>query len=727
MGNGSPERRLAAIVAIDVVGYSRLMGADEVGTLRILKAHQDILTPMVVEHGGRLVSTAGDGLLLEFPSVVEALDCSIEVQAIMAERNAGIADDKQMLFRIGINLGDIIVHTDNDVFGDGVNVAARIEQLASPGGICISRTVRNHVRDRMSVNLEDMGEITVKNIARPIRVFRVLKEGEVAAPPAKQRRLWQTYAVAAVVCLALIGGATGWWSQQPDFEPADPAKYVFSIPDKPSIAVLPFDNLTGDKSQEYLSDGLTENIIAVLANIPDLFVIARNSSFTYKGKATKVQTVAEDLGVRYVLEGSVQKSGNKIRVTAQLVDALNGKHLWAERYDRPLIDFLEIQDEIAREVMTQMQVHLTVGSSAIPVAESFGDNLKAQNKYWQALQRFQTFSKKGHFDAEKLYQELLIEVPNNKEVIRMLGWVEWQKLALQLTNDPGGTFKKAREYAEAAMALETDKESAFGPHALFATLDLFELKHDSAIAHADLVVKSAPSTAQELGLAGWVKAASGQHEEGLKLLQQTMRVEPDYAGWIPLSVQEYLVALERYDEAKIIANGVLASSNGDARFRLATLFILAVISVHEGDMETANEMVTEILNANPKANISDYQKRLYFVKDREFIERYLDALRTAGLPENPPLKTPDKPSIAVLPFANLSDDKDQEYFADGMTDDLITDLSKISGLDVIARNSVFTYKGKNVKAQEVARDLNVSHVLEGSVRRAGEKSASTPS
>jgi len=722
MGNGSPERRLAAIVAIDVVGYSRLMGADEVGTLRILKAHQDILTPMVVEHGGRLVSTAGDGLLLEFPSVVEALECSIKIQAIMEERNAGIADDKQMLFRIGINLGDIIIHTDNDVFGDGVNVAARIEQLAPPGGICLSRTVRNHVRDRMSVNLEDMGEIEVKNIARPIRVFRVLKDGETAAKPARKTPAWQKFAaIAAVVVVLIAGGAGWWWSQQPDFEPADQTKYAFSIPDKPSIAVLPFDNLTGDESQEYLSDGLTENIIAVLASTPDLFVIARNSSFTYKGKATKVQNVAEDLGVRYVLEGSIQQSGDRIRVTAQLVDALNGKHLWAERYDRPLTDFLKIQDEIASELMTQMQVHLTVGRSAVPVAESFGDNLPGLKKYWQALQRFQTFSKKGHFDAEKLYQELLTELPNNKEVIRMLGWIQWQKIRLQLTKNPGKTIKKAREYAEAALALEKDKESAYGPHTLFATLDLFERKHDSAIVHADRVLKSAPSTAQEIGLVGWVKASSGQPEEGVKILQQTMRIEPDYAGWIPLSVQYHLMAMERYDEAKVVANGVLASVNNDVRSRKSTLYILAAISVFENDVEQAKNLIAEILKANPKENISDLQKQLYYIQDQENVQRYLDALRLAGVPESPPVKAPDKPSIAVLPFANLSDDKDQEYFADGMTDDLITDLSKISGLDVIARNSVFTYKGKNVKVQEVARDLNVSHVLEGSVRRAGGK------
>lgn len=347
MENGNPERRLAAIVAIDVVGYSRLMGADEAGTLKILKAHQQALTSLVEHHGGRLVSTAGDGILLEFPSVVEALDCSMKIQALMDIRNLEVADDKKMLFRIGINLGDIIIHTDNDVFGDGVNVAARIEQLAPAGGICISRSVRNQVRDKMDVNLEDMGEIDVKNITRPIRVFRVLKEGEVASKPPRKKSLWQKYAAAAAVLVALVGGgASLWWQAQPDFEPTDTAMMTFKLPEKPSIAVLPFDNLSDESSQEYFADGMTDDLITDLSKLSGLFVISRNSTFTYKNKAVKIRKVAEELGVRYVLEGSIRRIGDQVRINAQLIDALSGFHLWAERYDGSMTDVFQLQDRV---------------------------------------------------------------------------------------------------------------------------------------------------------------------------------------------------------------------------------------------------------------------------------------------------------------------------------------------------------------------------------------------
>ena len=316
MAENEPTRRLTVIVAIDVAGYSRLMGEDDAGTLKRLKEHRAVVDPISTEHVGRIVGETGDGALFEFPSVVEAVNFATKTQALMAERNADMPDDQKMLFRIGINLGDVLAEGDT-LYGDGVNVAARLEGLAEPGGICISRTVRDNVRDRMEIALEDMGEVEVKNIARPVRVFRVLAEGEVAKTPRKPfpTKRWVA-AAAALLLVVVVGGGVWRWQEQPDFEPVDPAKMAYALPEKPSIAVLPFDNLTGDKEQDYLGDGLTENIIAVLSTSPLLFVIARNSSFTYKGKPTKVQIVAEQLGIRYVLEGSVQRSGEQLRVPA---------------------------------------------------------------------------------------------------------------------------------------------------------------------------------------------------------------------------------------------------------------------------------------------------------------------------------------------------------------------------------------------------------------------------
>jgi len=310
----SQTRRLAAILAADVAGYSRLMGADEEGTLTELKAiRRELSDPKIKEHRGRIVKTTGDGLLIEFASVVDAVRCAVEVQREMAERNAEVPSDRRIEFRMGINLGDII-RDGRDIYGDGVNVAARLEALAEPGGICVSRVVRDQVRDKLGFAFEDMGEQQVKNIARPIRVHRVV-----------------------------LG-------ERPDpFEPAmgESTKPSLALPDKPSIAVLPFQNMSGDPEQEYFADGMVEEIITALSRIRWLFVIARNSSFTYKGRAIDVTQVGRELGVRYVLEGSVRKAGSRVRITAQLIDAANSAHLWADRFDGSLEDVFELQDNVA--------------------------------------------------------------------------------------------------------------------------------------------------------------------------------------------------------------------------------------------------------------------------------------------------------------------------------------------------------------------------------------------
>src|ERR1700736_2024549 len=314
MAEARVQRRLAAILAADVAGYSRLMGADEEGTLAALKEmRRGLADPKIKEHRGRMVKTTGDGLLVEFASVVDAVRCAVEVQHEMAERNAGVPDERRIQFRIGINLGDII-KDGRDIYGDGVNVAARLEALAEPGGICVNRVVRDQVRDKLDFVFEDAGEQRVKNIARPLRVYHV-RPGRVAG------------------------------------EEMNAPQLPLALPDKPSLAVLPFTNMSGDPEQEFVSDGIAEDVISALSHYPSLFVIARNSTFTYKGRAVDVKQVGRDLGVRYVLEGSLRKSGNRIRVTAQLVEAETGKHVWAERYDRDLADIFDLQDQVTASVV----------------------------------------------------------------------------------------------------------------------------------------------------------------------------------------------------------------------------------------------------------------------------------------------------------------------------------------------------------------------------------------
>jgi adenylate cyclase len=316
MAEERTERRLAAILAADVVGYSRLMGIDEKGTARAMREHRTAVDPIVAGHGGRIVKTTGDGILLEFPSIVAAVECAIAVQKLMTERNVDVPQDRRLLFRIGINLGDILIEND-DILGDGVNIAARLEGIAEPGGICISESSYQQVRDRLAIPFEDMGEQQLKNIARPVRTYRVPNDGTLA-------------------------------TERP----------TLALPDRPSIAVLPFSNMSGDVEQDYFADGMVEDVITGLARIKWLFVIGRNSSFAYKGKSIDIRQVGRELGVRYMLEGSVRRANARVRITSQLIDAQTGAHLWAERYDRPLDDIFALQDEITLSVIGAIEPSL---------------------------------------------------------------------------------------------------------------------------------------------------------------------------------------------------------------------------------------------------------------------------------------------------------------------------------------------------------------------------------
>ena len=386
MAEEGTERRLAAIMSADVVGYSRLMEADEVGTLARLKSHREALIDCTIsEHQGRIVKEMGDGLLVEFPSVVEAVRCAVEIQGEMAARNAEVPQDRRIVFRIGINVGDVIV-TGDDIHGDGVNVAARIEALTPPGGICISRSARDQVRDKLDIALEDLGEHQVKNIARPVRVFRVPVAG--TEPTAG----------------ASVGGT------------AAP-----SLPDKPSIAVLPFTNMSGDPEQEYFSDGLAEDIITALSHWHSFPVIARNSSFSFKGQQVRVQKIAEELEARYILEGSVRKSGERLRITAQLIDSQSGHHVWAERFDRQLEDVFDIQDEIttriAATIMPELETFEHRRSTIKPT-----EDLNAWDFYLRGMETFHDETCESTAASVRMFQSSVDLDPNYCDAWARLGW-----------------------------------------------------------------------------------------------------------------------------------------------------------------------------------------------------------------------------------------------------------------------------------------------------------------
>ena len=373
------KRKLTAILSADVKGYSRLMGEDEEWTLRTLNSYKGLIRNLVGEHRGRVVGSPGDNVLAEFASVVDAVECAVEIQQVLRAKNALLPETRKMDFRIGINLGDVIEEGDS-IYGDGVNIAARLEGLAEAGGICISESAYQQIENKIPLRYDYLGEHAVKNIAKPVRVYRARIEPEGASSQVieekKPGRIRLSRAVLAGIALVVIAGAAALYQfalrpSAPKMEVASKEKMAFPLPDKPSIAVLPFVNLSGDPKQEFFSDGITEDIITALSKVPRLFVIARNSTFTYKGKPVKVKQVSEELGVRYVLEGSVQRSGDRVRITAQLIDALTGHHLWAERYERDLKDLFALQDEVTMKILTAMQVKLTEGEEASIVRKIF--------------------------------------------------------------------------------------------------------------------------------------------------------------------------------------------------------------------------------------------------------------------------------------------------------------------------------------------------------------------
>ena len=423
MANDGETRRLAAIMASDVVGYSRLMGADEVGTLAALKAvRKELWYPKIEEYGGHVVKLMGDGQLVEFSSVVAAVECAVDVQRAMARRNADIPEDQLIVIRIGINQGDVIVDGD-DIYGDGVNVAARLEAQAEPGGICISRKVRDDIRDKLSYPLEDVGEVEVKNMARPVRVFRVDIEetgGSIgaqttapaarppsgSAPPAqpvKPNRLWQGVAAAsAVIAIGALYVVGIWQPWVTRVEAANIANIAFTLPDKPSIAVLPFDNLSGDPDQEFLADGFSEDLTTAISRLPQVFVISRTTTQTYKGRQVTVKQIAEELGVQFVLEGSVQRDGDQLRVNAQLIDALSGRHVWAEKFDRNITDFFAVKDEITLNVVSNISAELGVGEIDRATRRET-DNLEAWSLWREGVGEYRKFTPESNASAIQLF------------------------------------------------------------------------------------------------------------------------------------------------------------------------------------------------------------------------------------------------------------------------------------------------------------------------------------
>ena len=577
------KRKLCAILSADVKGYSRMMGQDELATVRTLEAYRALMAELISRYRGRVVDSPGDNLLAEFASVVDAVECAVEIQKELKARNAGLPDNRRMEFRIGINLGDVIEEHER-IYGDGVNIAARIESLAEAGGISISRSVYDQVKGKLNFSYEYLGEHTVKNIEEPVRVYRVEMEAKSIIP-------------------VIPRGV--------------------NLPEKPSIAVLPFANMSGDPEQEYFSDGITEDIITDLSKISALFVIARNSVFTYKGKAVKVEEVGKELGVRYILEGSVRKAIDRVRITAQLVDATTGGHLWAERYDRKLEDIFALQDEVTQEIVSVLAVKLTEDEKTRRACKcQYTCNTDAYDYFLRGLEYFHGFTKKNNVRAREMFRKAVQIDPGYALAYTMLGHTHLVDWTLGWNQD-AQSIERAFELAQKSIALD---DSLAEPHELLGNICLWKKQHEQAIAALERAISLDPNNADWLAGLGGILVWADRAEEAIELIKKAMSLNPIFPPYYLWNLGHAFLLTERFDEAISTFKRAI-TQNPD--FWPSHILLAASYSA-VGRVEEARAEAAETLRINPDFSLESWRLKCPF-KNKEVLERRFSMLRKAGL------------------------------------------------------------------------------------------------
>jgi adenylate cyclase len=626
------KRKLTAILSADVIGYSRLMRDDEEATVRDLAAHRVLITEIIQQHNGRVVDSPGDNLLAEFASVVDAVNGAIKIQQEINRSNIDTPEDRRMEFRIGINLGDVIEEKER-IYGDGVNIAARVEGLAAGGGVAISGTVYEHIKDKLSLGYQYLGEQEVKNIPEPVRVYRLLTEtddaGKMIVEEKPKSRKWIWAASGAIALILIAVGALVIWEYylRPEIEPASVEKMVFPLPKKPSIAVLPFDNLSGDTEQDYIADGITENIIAALSKIPEMFVIARTSTTAYKGKAAKLHQVAEDLGVRYVLEGSIQKADDRIRVTAQLIDALDGHHLWSEKYDKEIKDFFQIQDEITHKIAVELQVKLTHGEQA---RKWYGTmDFEAWGYIAKGTGTFEDFTRANNEKARELFEKALKIDPESAFAWVMLGWTHFMDARLAFTKTPSESIKKAIQFAKKALSIDDKNTDA---HAVLGSIYLIQSQHEKAIAEGQKSIEFGPNSALSYALFSQTMYYAGNFDEAIASAEQAVRLCPGCPAWYKLSLGRNYMLAGRYQDSLVIFKKLLEQAQGSGWVLWRTNHYLTITYSMMGQTEKAQIHLAETQKFNPKYSL-EYVRKISFFKDPNQLEAVLDSLRKARLPE----------------------------------------------------------------------------------------------
>ncbi|GLS23858.1 guanylyl cyclase [Labrys miyagiensis] len=579
-------RKLAAILAADLAGYSRLMGQDETATVRDLKAHQAVVLPMIGQFEGVIVDTAGDGILAQFQSAVRAVECAVAIQKIMAERNLVVPEDRRMQFRIGVHLGDIIWE-ETRVYGDSVNIAARLEATAKPGAICLSEDAYRQVRGRLDLAVTDLGPTQLKNIAEPVRIYSVQIGVPAEAEPAALEKA------------------------------SAPA-----IPDKPSIAVLAFNNMSGDAEQEYFSDGITEDIITDLSRLSDLHVIARNSSFVYKKAAISIPEVAKALDVRYVLEGSVRKAGNRVRVTAQLIDASSGGHVWASRFDRDLSDIFAVQDELTQEIVAALKLKLTAGTHE-QLASRRAVDIQAYELFLRGRELAWGTTGPGNIAARDLFERAIAIDPNYAAAYALAAFTHLIDYANAFSDDPQHSLGTGLELAQRAVKMDDEEPAS---HFALGVAHTWRRELDSALAEAQRGLALAPNSVELLLLLANVQIFSGEPAHALETLDIYMRLDPHYLEITLQALADAHFSLGDYAKA-ISALEQRLTRNQQAATAYA---LLASCHGHLGHREEAQRAWENTMRLNPSFSVERRRQVLPYRKPEDF-EHRVEGLRKAGL------------------------------------------------------------------------------------------------
>ena len=627
MTTQSFKRKLTAILSADVKGYSRLMGEDEDATVHTLKACRELIGNLIHKYHGRVVDSPGDNILSEFASVVDALRSAVAIQEELKAKNTELSENRRMEFRIGINLGDVI-EDEGRIYGDGVNIAARIEGLSQSGGICISRTAYDHVKNKLSLGYEYIGEHTVKNIADPVKVYRVLMEPEAAGKLIGEKRtrpIRQQWAIVASVIMVLGVAAVVVWNFYlgSAFSPEEGTsvkKASGSVTEKPSIAVLPFKNLSGNPEQEYFSDGITNDIITDLSKFSELSVIASNTVFTYKDKAVKVKDVRRDLGVRYVLEGSVQKVADKVRINAQLIDASTNHHLWAERYDRDLIDLFKLQDELVQTIVTKMAIRIDETERARTMRKDTG-NLQAYDYLLRGWEYFYQNTREGNKDARLMFQRAIEIDSRYSSAYAALAWSYLNDFYYGWTMFPDKSLQRTHDLAKKALSMEESNALA---HSALGSIYLRRRQYDLAMSELQRAIELNPNDTHSQRQLGSVMLYSGRMDEAIYWIESALRLNPNLSiGAFMLLGQAYYLS-GRYEDAITILKKGLAK-NPDF---MGHYIMLAAAYAQAGYTEEAKRSAAKVLRLDPFFELDSYGTVFRNSEDRS---RIVQGLRKAGL------------------------------------------------------------------------------------------------